>query len=152
MAASIGFRRASSIKGRCGRHCPVAPRPSGECCLTPFRWTKRLIMAGWFVELNRLTGGRALSVHTGPANPTTSTLRGVMSKHSGGNPYPRPLSSLTPAIHGLVSGAVIGALLGLRDFTQSTRQNQGNYEVLADIERSCGRNRTCSTAGPIERN
>ena len=54
-----------------------------------------------------------------------------MSKHSGGNPYPRPLSSLTPAIHGLVSGAVIGAQLGLRDFfTQSTRQNQGTTKSL----------------------
>ncbi len=53
-----------------------------------------------------------------------------MSKHSGGNPYPRPLTSLTPAIHGLVSGAVIGALLGLRDFTQSTRQNQGTTKSL----------------------
>ena len=50
MAASIGFRRASSIKGRCGRHCPVAAPPIRRMLLTPFRWTKRLIMAGWFVS------------------------------------------------------------------------------------------------------
>ena len=76
-----------------------------------------------------------------------------MSKHSGGNPYPRPLSSLTPAIHGLVSGAVIGALLGLPVTSPNplakTRELRSPYRHRAKLR---AESHLLNGRGAIERN